>query len=108
VTARLYSRPYVGVRKSGEREVFRSKTVPTEASHGVVYRYAVGPFRTRRAAELMRRWGSNNPHLVTVAQAERLANCKHVQDNQGLCHKCGVLLNLELWEAFAGKGAPPP
>jgi len=27
----------------------------------------------------------------------------HVEDNQGLCHQCGVLVNRELWEAHAGK-----
>lgn len=33
-------------------------------------------------------------------------NCDHVQDNQGSCHNCGTLLDRDLWELYAGKGAP--
>lgn len=35
--------------------------------------YAVGPFRTRHAAEYMGRYGIGNPHLQTVADAERIS-----------------------------------
>ena len=34
--------------------------------------------------------------------------CPHYEDNQGLCHQCGVLLNRDSWEFYAGKGAPAP
>jgi len=55
------------------RELFRSSSEPTEASHGRLYHYVVGPFRTKRGADFMRQYGHNNPHCVTVADAERLA-----------------------------------
>ena len=34
--------------------------------------------------------------------------CTHYEDQQGLCHVCGVLLNRALWEEYAGKGQPAP
>jgi hypothetical protein len=68
------SRLYVGRNRSnGRLEVFRALQTPTDESHGRVFAYAIGPFRTARAARLMADCGSNNPHLVSVAQAERLA-----------------------------------
>lgn len=37
-------------------------------------------------------------------KAELLADlCSHVEDNQGLCHNCGELLNLDRWQAYVGK-----
>lgn len=35
-------------------------------------------------------------------------DCDHVEDNQGLCHNCGTLLNRDRWEAYAGTETPPP
>lgn len=64
---------YVGSRHDGSSEIFRSAKAPTRHSHGQ-YRYATGPFRTRKAAEIMAKYGGpHNPHLQTVADAERLA-----------------------------------
>jgi hypothetical protein len=68
------NRIYIGKRRdTGEREVFRSVETPTEESHGAVYGYAIGAFKTVRAAEYMRDVGIHNPHCLTVSDAERLA-----------------------------------
>jgi hypothetical protein len=32
----------------------------------------------------------------------------HIEDNQGQCHNCGILLNRYLWELYAGEGTPHP
>lgn len=63
---------YVGC-KGGKREVFLSKSVPTETSHGDQYNAVIGPFRTLKAAVLMRDSGYNNPHMQHVDDAERIA-----------------------------------
>ena len=76
---RNYTRPYVGL-KDGRREVFRSITVPTEASHGHLYGAVIGPFRTVRAARFMAQHGANNPHVQTVADAERIATVLAAQN----------------------------
>lgn len=75
MASRSYSRPYVGrSRATGRLEVFRATAQPTEESHGQAYRYAIGPFRTARGARFMATFGgNNNPHCVTVGDAERLA-----------------------------------
>jgi hypothetical protein len=65
-------RIYVGLR-AGVREVFTALSSPTEQTHGRLYGAVVGPFRTRRAAELVRDTGAFNPHVQTVADAERSA-----------------------------------
>lgn len=65
---------YLGLKASeGVRQVFRSFVVPTTESHGHLYNAVVGPFRTVRAANFMRDYGANNPHCVTVNDAEKLA-----------------------------------
>jgi len=63
---------YVGL-KGGHREVFKSKETPTETSHGRKYGSVIGPFRTKRGAEVMAKHGGNNPHIRSVSDAERLA-----------------------------------
>lgn len=64
---------YVGIAKD-KREVFLSATEPSQESHGHLYGAVVGAFRTRRAAQYMADYGShNNPHLQSVADAERLS-----------------------------------
>lgn len=65
---------YIGKKHEGGQELFRSASKPTVESHGDRYVYAIGPFRTKRGALFMLYHGYNNPHCVTVAQAERLAN----------------------------------
>jgi hypothetical protein len=68
------TRPYVGIRKTSHfREVFHSTETPTQQTHGGVYSYVIGPFRTLRGAGYMARYGSNNPHLQTVDDAENAA-----------------------------------
>lgn len=68
----MATRIYVGSKKRGGLEVFRA-TKPTEKSHGHVYRYVIGPFRTLAAARLIEKYGEGNPHLQTVGDAEKLA-----------------------------------
>ena len=68
----MKSRYYVGL-KDGKREVFISIVAPTEKTHGYVYTAVIGPFQTRRGAQFMAAYGANNPHLQTVAEAEKHA-----------------------------------
>lgn len=63
---------YVGV-KGVKYTAFSSKDTPTEKEFGNLYGAVIGPFHTRRAAELMAKYGWNNPHLQTVSDAEKLA-----------------------------------
>lgn len=63
---------YVGCSQ-GKRELFRSKTTPTQSTHGSRFSAVIGPFRTKKGAEFMRDHGTNNPHCQSVADAERLA-----------------------------------
>ena len=66
------NRYYVG-HKSGSKVVFPSAVVPTEKTHGESFNAVIGPFKTKRAALLMARYGYGNPHLQTVQDAERIA-----------------------------------
>lgn len=63
---------YVGL-KDLRREVFRCAYKPTVETHGHVYGAVIGPFKTKRGASFMARCGYNNPHCVTVKDAECLA-----------------------------------
>lgn len=65
-------RPYVGITLD-QYEVFMSEAEPTEETYGHLYQAVVGPFRTVRAAKYMAKYGRGNPHLQTVAEAERIA-----------------------------------
>jgi len=62
---------YVGHR-NGRMELFKADTIPTFASHGDTYAAVIGPFRTKRGAAFMARYGRGNPHCHTVNEAERL------------------------------------
>jgi len=64
---------FVGVTTSGKREVFRSSQTPTKESHGNKYVYVIGPFRTKAGAVAMAVYGKGNPHIQSVADAERIA-----------------------------------
>jgi hypothetical protein len=68
----MRTKPYVGINNDGTREVFRAAN-PTEETHGQKYAAVIGPFKTKRAAEFMAKYGRSNPHLQTVADAERIA-----------------------------------
>ena len=71
---RLSYRYYVGLLVKGNTlQVFRASSTPTQTSHGSKYRYSIGPFRTKAGAEVMARYGRGNPHLQTVAEAEKMA-----------------------------------
>jgi len=62
------NRIYLGVSHAGcVREIFRSSDPDSTQPY---YDYVIGPFRTRRAAEVMMVYGRNNPHLQTVEDAE--------------------------------------
>lgn len=63
---------YVGITDHGAI-VFRSRTEPKSETHGGIYTHVIGPFRTLRGANYMKQFGLNNPHCVTVCDAERLA-----------------------------------
>ena len=69
------ARYYVGLSATepGVRKVFSTRSVPDPSSHGHLYSAVIGPFRTKRGALVMARYGRNNPHLQTVADAEKLA-----------------------------------
>ena len=64
---------YVGIKKSGKREVFKNNSTPTELNHGYLYFAVIGPFKTMRGANYMSKYGCNNPHLQDVADAERIS-----------------------------------
>ena len=68
-------RYYVGHMKgdAANTEVFTSAQTPTEQTHGAKYGAVTGPFRTKRGAEFMHKHGHNNPHCLSVADAERIA-----------------------------------
>jgi hypothetical protein len=80
------SKLYVGLKIATQsREVFRADETPTEASHGAKYDAVIGPFRTKRAAVIMATYGGNNPHLLCVADAERMAKREHVTGYKYTC-----------------------
>ena len=65
---------WVGLPKTGNREVFKFDGTPTETTHGETYLAVIGPFRTMRGAKFMADYGGNgNPHIQCVADAERTA-----------------------------------
>lgn len=65
-------RHYVGC-KAGTRTVFSCVGWATENTHGHMFNAVIGPFRTKRGATFMAEHGANNPHCITVSDAERLA-----------------------------------
>lgn len=58
--------------KDGNTIPFKSVTIPTTDSHGHLYNGVTGPFRTKRGCMFMHKFGRNNPHCLSVADAERL------------------------------------
>lgn len=63
---------YVGLGSDDFRETFLSPETPTR-ENTPHYLAVVGPFRTKRGAEYFRQYGTGNPHVQCVADAERLA-----------------------------------
>lgn len=64
---------YVGCVRNGPREIIRSLVEPTETTHGDKFSAVIGPFRTITGARFMRDYGTGNPHVQCVADAERLS-----------------------------------
>lgn len=63
---------WVGYRKGDYKMIqFVSLTTPTPDSHPE-YSAVIGPFLTKRGALFMAEYGDNNPHCITVQDAERL------------------------------------
>ena len=67
-------RPYIGVLSSGDYRIFKAPDQPTESSHGKIYRFVIGPFRTVLGAKIMERFGRGNPHIQHVSDAEKFAS----------------------------------
>jgi hypothetical protein len=66
---------YVGYAVEEPRRyvAFKSDTTPTQATHGHLYGHVIGPFKTKRGADFMARYGAGNPHCTTVEAIERIA-----------------------------------
>ena len=65
--------PYYLGRHCGELTLFHSPCTPTKESHGHLDTAVIGPFLSRVGAHYFARYGRNNPHLRTTADAECLA-----------------------------------
>ena len=66
---------YTGYKAQGAAGwvAFKSETTPTQESHGHLYIFALGPFKTMRAARWMEVFGLHNIHCTHVNAIERLA-----------------------------------
>ena len=64
---------YVGIGYSGEREVFKSATLPVQETHAHLFAAVMGPFKTMRGARFYAEYGRANPHIRHVNDAERIA-----------------------------------
>lgn len=73
VTRTERERIYVLIEIGSARRIEKSATIPTEATHGDRFIAAIGPFRTMRGARYFQAYGRGNPHILTVADAERMA-----------------------------------
>jgi hypothetical protein len=73
---RQYTRPFVGIKEDGSREVVRATNGNALKLLGFVS--AVGPFRTTRGANWHRDHGKDNPLARTVAESERRALTAHL------------------------------
>ena len=64
---------YLGRRKQGDLILFRWPKTPTKESHGRLFTAVIGPFKSQVGASYFARYGQNNPHIHTAADAEHLA-----------------------------------
>lgn len=62
---------YVGFNAS-KLTVFKTNLTPEPGSHPM-FMAVMGPFRTKRGAEFMAKYGHGNSHIQHVNDAERLA-----------------------------------
>lgn len=68
---------YVGhIRGTIQSEVFSTDKTPTEKDYPQ-YAAVTGPFKTKRGACYMAKYGYNNPHLQHVNDAEHYAEIDH-------------------------------
>jgi len=56
---------------------FQTHAHPTQASHGNLYTWCIGPFSTRRGAFFYKDCGLRNPHINTAHDADRIARLEH-------------------------------
>ncbi len=75
------------------QEVFRAIEPPTQETHGNIYIGVTGPFRTLRAAKAMTHYGWNNPHMLSVSDAERISK-KYEQELKRLPESSTIRYNL--------------
>lgn len=66
-------RYYVGHSHWGVREIILTDS-PSEQNYWDKYFALTGPFRSRKAAQVMIDGGDNNPHTQTTAQCNKIAH----------------------------------
>ena len=94
---------YLGKRPQGDWVLFAFTRTPTQETHGHLYTCAQGPFQTRLAARWFNRYGRGNPHVRTVADAERLAReaaCENLIVEQWLVEEGMNIRECEEARAF--------
>jgi hypothetical protein len=97
MTLKNKTKPYVGIKKDATREVFQASDGPTEELYGHRYSAVIGPFQTQRGAKFMAEHGRNNPHLQTVADAERVARDEERKE-KATQPKAGKSLHIDCTE----------
>ena len=60
---------YLGRRSEDDLILFHSATPPTKQTHGHLYKAVIGPFVSRVGAGYFARYGRDNPHIRTAADA---------------------------------------
>jgi len=64
---------YLGKREEEDLILFHTTAIPTQQTHGQLYKAVIGPFQSKVGAGYFARYGKNNPDIHTAADAERLA-----------------------------------
>jgi hypothetical protein len=64
---------YVGHKTNGELVAFGDTSEPTVQGYGKLFGAVIGPFKTKRGALWVEKYGRSNPHFQHVNDAERLA-----------------------------------
>ena len=90
------TKPYVGIRPDGTREVFHASDTPTFETHGAVYSATIGPFETLSGADYMAKYGAGNPHLQHVDDAERFAKIEREKKNRARRERNQAMRDLGL------------
>ena len=76
-------RIYVGNTANKPSKIFRSETTPTFDSHGHLFTYALGPFKTMRGAKFYLKYGHGNPHCTHVSHIEKMAKQEENERKHG-------------------------